>query len=87
MNETYTSERLLRELPRPLLNFLWYLWETYSDPSESEFRITLQAGGDANSQRLLIRSTGITATQNFGCSIDAEIAVRKCGTKFFMEYA
>lgn len=42
MHDCYTSEKLSRELPRPLINFLWYLWETYGNPNESEFRIALQ---------------------------------------------
>lgn len=86
MLDTYTSERLLQEFPRPLLNFLWYVWHTYYDPSESEFRVTLQNSGDASSQQFLIHSAGVNVTQNFGCSIDAEIVVRKDGTRYFMEY-
>jgi len=86
MFEKYTSERLPRELPRPLLNFLWYLWETYNDPCGIEFRVTLQDSGDISSQQFLIHSVGIAVTQNFGGSVNAEIVVRKDGTRYFMEY-
>lgn len=86
MIETFTSERLLRELPRPLLHFLWYLWDTYCDPSELEFRITLQGDGDVNGKRLTIHATGATLTQDFGCAVNADILIRKIGTRVFMEY-
>ena len=84
MFEKYTSERLLRELPRSLLNFLWYIWETYSNPGETEFHITLD--GDASGQKFIIHSTGETVTEAFGCHIDADIVIRKVGARFFMEY-
>jgi len=86
MLDNYTSEKLLRELPRPLLNFIWYLWDTYSDPSESEFRVTLKNSSDTNGQQFVIHTAGIAVTQNFGCSVNAEIVVRKDGTRYFMEY-
>lgn len=87
MHEKYTSKRLLWELPRPLLNFLWYLWDTYNDPCDSEFRVALRNSDDADGQQFVIHSAGITVTQSFGCSVNAEIAVRKDGTRCFMEYA
>ena len=84
MSTAFTSERLLREHPRPLLNFLWYLWETNYDPCETEFRITLQ--NDNKGQQFLIHSTGDIITQDLGCCVNAEIVVRKCCTRYFMDY-
>ena len=86
MLDNYTSEKLLRELPRPLLNFLWYLWETYDGLCSPEFRITLQSAENVNAQSFYIQSTGKTITQDFGCCINADIVIRKEGTKYFMEY-
>jgi hypothetical protein len=86
MTEKYTSERLARGLPRPALNFIWYLWDTYNDPGMTEFRVTLQAGDEADGQRFVIHSAGTSFTQDFGCAIDADIAVRVAGERVFMEY-
>lgn len=82
----YTAEQLLHDLPRPLLNFLWYLFDTYSVPGEMEFVITLQ-DGDGSGQRFVIPCACVDITKNFGCHITADIAIRECGTRFFMEYA
>ena len=85
MFDKYTSERLLQELPRPLVNFIWYLWEINYDPNAAEFRVTLQDGG-SDGQRFIIHSTGSTVTQNFGPGIDTEIVIRRAGERYFMEY-
>lgn len=86
MPNRYTSEQLLQELPRPLLNFLWYLWDTYCDPDDPEFRITLQDTEDTNGQRFFIHGNGKTLTQDFGCHIAADIVIRKDGARYFMGY-
>jgi len=85
MFEKFTSERLVRELSRSMLNFLWYLWDAYHDPSKSEFRISLQAD-NASEQGFTIPSAGITTTQNFDCRLNAEIVIRRAGARCFMEY-
>ena len=60
MYEKYVSEKLLRELPRPLLNFLWYLWDTYSYTDLSEVRILLRGTEDANGQCFTVHTTSET---------------------------
>ena len=85
MPEKYTSEHILREIQRPLINFLWYLWDIYYDPCEKECRITLQDGGVCG-QRFIIYSSGEIITQDFGSYIDADIAIRKYNEMIFMEY-
>ena len=82
----YTSEKLLRELPRPMIHFLWYLWDTYRGLGCSAFRITLQDTGETHGQRFIIRSNGESITRDFGCRVDADIAIRMEGTRYFMEY-
>lgn len=84
MPEKFTSEQLLKELPRPLLNFLWYLWDTYYVPCDTEFRITLEADSVAG-QRFIIPSANVTITQDFGCSVNTAIIIRRHGTRVFME--
>lgn len=85
MFEKYTSERLLHELPRPTINFLWYLWEINNGPNETEFRISLQDQG-TGCQQFFVRSTGISIIENLGCRLNAEIAIRQFGTRYFMEH-
>ena len=87
MPNKYTSERLLHDLPRPMLNFLWYLWDIYYDPSTPDFRITLQIDEPTNKQHFIIHTTGDVTTQDLGFSINAEIVIRTCGTRCIMEYA
>ena len=86
MHDKYTSEKLLRELPRPLLNFLWYLWDTYSNPEALEFRILIKAASDADGQLFIINSIGKTVTQDLGYNIETDIVIRNNGTRFFMEH-
>ena len=86
MLEKHTSEKLLRELPRPVAHFMWYLWETYSDPNVSEFHITLHGHEDPAHQRFIIHTIGKTIAKDFRCNIDADIAIRKSGARCFMEY-
>jgi hypothetical protein len=86
MFDTFTSEQLIQELPRPLLNFLWYLWELYGDSALQEFRITVQSKAETAGQQFAIPSADVTITQNFGCALDAEIAIRKISEWYFMEY-
>ena len=83
MNERYISERLLQELPRPLVNFVWYLWEMYGDADNAVFRVTIT---DADGQRFYVHATGDTIIQDFGCRTDADIAIRREGSRAFMEY-
>ena len=85
ISERYISERLLQEILRPLINFLWYLWEAYGDLCESDFRISVEDSG-ADGQRITVQSAGITVIQHFGHCPDVEIAIRKCGARYIMEY-
>jgi hypothetical protein len=85
MPEKFTSDQLARELPRPLLNFLWYLWETYHSPWESECRVTLRDGG-ADGLRFEVSPAGVSVAKDFGCRKEAEIAIRRYGSAYFMEY-
>ena len=86
MAEKYTSQRMISELPHPMINFLWYLWEVYYIPTGGEFRITLSSTGDLNNQVFVIHTTDETITQNFNCAVNAGVVVRKCGQRYFMEY-
>ena len=85
MSSSYTSERLLRELPHPLINFIWYLWETYCNPNEQEFRVALHDSG-ADGQQFVINSAGTAITKNFDCCVETDIAIRKVEDRYFMEY-
>ena len=87
MPNKYTSEQLLQDLPRPMLNFLWYLCYIYYDPSSPEFRVTLQIDEPTSKQRFTVHTTGDVTIQDFGCSINAEILIRTDGTRCIMEYA
>ena len=87
MPNKYTSEQLLQDLPRPMLNFLWYLWDIYHDPSKPEFRVTLQIDEPTGKQQFTVHTTGDVTIQDLGCNINAEIVIRTCGTRCIMEYA
>ena len=82
----YTSEQLFREIPHPLLNFLWYLWEVYHSKSESDFYITLQYTEGINGLHIFIPAAEVTITQEFGYNINANIIVSKIAARYFMEY-
>jgi len=82
--QKYVSERLIKEVPKSLTNFLWYLWETYCEEKESRF--TLQAEGDESRLNITICSIGKTITQDFGVNINATIVVRKNTDGCYMSY-
>ena len=83
MFETHTSEKIQRVLSRPLINFIWYLWEVYCDPCASVSQITLE-GGDGG-QHFIVPSAGFSTTQDFGCRTDADIVIRRIELGYFME--
>ena len=82
MNERFISEELLNEMPRPLINFLWYLWEVYCDEADDESLFILQSG--IIGQCITIQTTGKTVEQDLGTAIDTEILIRKEGAKHYM---
>ena len=82
MNEKFISEELVQEMPQSLLNFIWYLWETYCDPTVSESLFMLKPC--SKGQRVIINSIGKTVEQDFDTAINTTIAIRKDGTKYYM---
>lgn len=82
MVEKYVSERLLNELPRSLINFIWYLWEAYCDPDALESVFLLQSG--KSGQCVVIPQFDKSIEQDFGASIDATILIRRDGSKYYM---
>ena len=82
MAEKFVSERLLDELPNSLINFIWYLWEVYCDPAIEESLLSLQSG--ISGQRVIITQINKSVEQDFGTAIDATIAIRRDGSKYYM---
>ena len=82
MTEKYVSERLVNEMPRPLINFLWYLWEAYCDPIIQD-NIFLLYPGDSG-QRVTVLLVEKTVELEFGTAIDSIIVIRKEGSKYYM---
>ena len=82
MNEKYISEQVLDELPRPLINFLWYLWDVYCDPRAECVLLLLQPSG--SSQKVTIPEINKAVEQDFGVAIDATIVICKDGAKYLM---
>ena len=82
MIEKYVSERLLNEMPKSLINFLWYLWDVYCDPSVEENMFLLYPGDSG--QRVTISLIEKTVEQDFGTAIKSIILIRKEGSKYYM---
>ena len=82
MAEKYVSAQLLNELPRALINFLWYLWEVYCDPDIEESLFTLRKVNSG--QRVMIPQINATFKQDFDTAVDAEIVIRKEGSNYYM---
>jgi hypothetical protein len=82
MVEKYVSERLLNELPRSLINFIWYLWEFYCDPAATESIFSLSPG--ESGQRVVIPQFDKSIEQDFGTSIEATILIRSDGSNYYM---
>ena len=82
MAEKYVSERLLNELPKSLINFIWYLWEVYYDPTAKESLLILQPG--SRGQRVVIPQLDKSIEQDFGTAIDVTILIRRDGSKYYM---
>ena len=82
MAERYVSERLLNELPKSLINFIWYLWEAYFDPAAEGCLFLLQSGGSG--QRVVIPQLNKTFEQDFGTAVDVTILIKKDGAKYYM---
>jgi hypothetical protein len=82
MVEKYVSEGLLNELPRSLINFIWYLWEVYCDPAIEESVFLLQPG--ESGQRVVLPQFDKSIEQDFGTSIDATILIRRDRLSYYM---
>ena len=82
MIEKHVSERLLNEVSRSLINFLWYLWDVYCDPTAKESVLLLQVG--KNGQLITIPTVNKTVEQDFDTAIDGTIVIRKEGCKYYM---
>ena len=82
MAEKFVSERLLKELPNSLINFLWYLWEVYCDPATEESRFVLQSG--KSGQRVIIPHIDKSFEQDFGTAIDVTILIHRNGSDYYM---
>jgi hypothetical protein len=80
--EKHVAEGLLNELPRSLLNFIWYLWEVYFDPAIKESMFILQSGN--NVQRVIIPKLNKSIEKDFSTAVDAIILIRKDGAKYYM---
>jgi hypothetical protein len=82
MVEKYVSEGLLNELPRSLINFIWYLWEAYCDPDAPESVFLLKPGESC--QCVVIPQFDKSIEQDFGTSINATIQIRRDGSSYYM---
>jgi len=82
VTEQYVSLQLLDELPKPLIRFLWYLWEVYCDPATEESSFLLQVGDSG--QRVTILPIDKTVEKDFGIATDVRILIRKDGVKYCM---
>jgi len=81
MVKKFISKQISDEIPSPLINFIWYLWETYCDSdNESIFMLSPCTKG----QRVTILHTGMSTEQDFGTAITATILIRKSGDNFYM---
>ncbi len=86
MHNKFTSERLIEELPKNLINFLWYLWEIYSQQGENQSRFAIKALEEKGSLRITVASKGKSIVQDFGISLNAEIIIRKKEGGYYMTY-
>ena len=82
MSKRFISEQLLSEMSRPLINFIWYLWEMYCDPTAAEYLFILQPC--AKGQRIVILHIDKTIEQDFGTAINATILIKKDGANYYM---
>ena len=82
MIEKYVSECLIGEIPKPLINFIWYLWEAYCPPTIKECQFLLQTG--ENGQRVTIPQINKSFEQDFGTAIDVVVLIRREMEKCYM---
>ena len=82
MIEKHVSERLMNEMPRFLINFMWYLWEKYCDPDTEESLFLLHS--DGSGQRVTIPLIDKTVVQDFGTAFNISITIRKDGSNYYM---
>jgi hypothetical protein len=70
----YVSNELIEELPQPLINFLWYIWEVHFKNAE-ETKFLLETSD--NGLRIAIPALDKTIEQDFGVAVSATIIIRK----------
>lgn len=80
--QKFVSERLTKQVPRSLINFLWYLFETYR--KENENRFILRTDGDERQLNITICSANKTIVQDFGININTAIVIRTDGENYYM---
>jgi len=73
---------LLNELPKSLINFIWYLWDVYYDPNDKESLFILQPG--SSGQSVILPHINKSIEQDFGTAIDVTILIRRDGSKYYM---
>ena len=81
MVKKFISKQISNEIPNPLINFIWYLWETYCSSSNESIFILVPC---SKGQRVTILHTEISTVQDFGTAITATIVVRKSGDNYYM---
>lgn len=85
MQEKFNDEKVIRELPNALINFLWYLWETYCNNEETIFVLSQSDSGESR-QTVRICAVDKSITKDFGISINAEILIQKNNNDFCMSF-
>ena len=82
MCDRFISMHLLNEIPRPLIYFIWYLWDVYCDPTANESLFLLKPG--ITGQRVTIQHINKTIEQDFGTAIEVTVTIQKNGSKYHM---
>ena len=81
-HEKLISDDLAKELPKSLVNFLWYIWELHlgEDADEVVFCIeTFDEGLNIN-----VPTLGKVFKQDFAATINATIVILKHEQKYYM---
>jgi len=81
MAKKIISKQISDEIPNPLINFIWYLWETYCDSADESIFMLIPC---TNGQRITILPLEKSTEQNFGTGITGTILIRKNGENFYM---
>jgi hypothetical protein len=74
--DKYVSDVLIGELPKSLINIIWYIWELYCDQSNKENVLIFRPTN--GKQRIIIPEINKTFEQDFGMeAIGATIFIRR----------